>query len=48
MKPCSPSDVTCCPDYYPFGMLQRSGQSTDNNYRYGFQGQEEDNEVKGD
>ena len=35
-------------DYYPFGMLARNGQATDNNYRYGFQGQEEDNEVKGD
>jgi RHS repeat-associated protein len=28
-------------------MLQRSGQSTDNSYRYGFQGQEGDDEVKG-
>jgi RHS repeat-associated protein len=33
--------------YHPFGMLQRSGQTVDNNYRYGFQGQEGDDEVKG-
>ncbi|MCT4582198.1 MAG: hypothetical protein N4A35_12370, partial [Flavobacteriales bacterium] len=41
------ANVVSFSDYFPFGMLQRSGQSTDNNYRYGFQGQEEDNEVKG-
>ena len=35
-------------DYYPFGMLlpNRHGNSAD--YRYGFQGQEMDNEVKGE
>ena len=35
--------------YYPFGMIQ-PGRSYDagSDYRYGFQGQEKDNEVKGD
>lgn len=42
------TNVIILPNYYSFGMLQRSGQSTDNNYRYGFQGQEEDKEVKSD
>jgi RHS repeat-associated protein len=36
-------------DYYPFGMLMpgRKYEAT-SSYRYGFQGQEKDNEIKGD
>ncbi|QKX05219.1 hypothetical protein HN014_09910 [Aquimarina sp. TRL1] len=42
------ADVLSYNDYYPFGMLlpNRNGQSDD--YRYGFQGQEKDDEVKGE
>ncbi|SEK30517.1 YD repeat-containing protein [Aquimarina amphilecti] len=41
-------DVLSFNDYYPFGMLlpNRHGNSSD--YRYGFQGQEMDNEIKGE
>lgn len=41
-------DVLAFNDYYPFGSLvpNRHGSSTD--YRYGFQGQEKDDEVKGE
>ncbi len=41
-------DVLTYSDYYPFGMLlpNRHGNSSD--YRYGFQGQEMDNEIKGE
>ncbi|GAA3508214.1 hypothetical protein GCM10022393_18670 [Aquimarina addita] len=41
-------DVLTYSDYYPFGMLlpNRHGNSAD--YRYGFQGQELDNEIKGE
>jgi RHS repeat-associated protein len=41
-------DVVAYNDYYPFGMLlpNRHGNSSD--YRYGFQGQEMDNEIKGE
>jgi RHS repeat-associated protein len=36
-------------DYYPFGMLQPGRKYTlGNNYRYGFNGKENDDEVKGD
>jgi RHS repeat-associated protein len=36
-------------DYYPFGMLQPSRQfSAGTGYRYGFNGKENDNEVKGE
>ncbi len=37
-------------NYYPFGMLMpgRHYSNGDLNYRYGFQGQEVDNEIKGD
>ncbi|MDR6764545.1 RHS repeat-associated protein [Flavobacterium sp. 2755] len=43
-------DITSYSDYYPFGMLVpgRNGTSTPDGYRYGFQGQENDNELKGD
>jgi RHS repeat-associated protein len=48
MKPCSLSDITSYPGYYPFGMLQRSGQDPNaSNYRYGYNGKEQDDEVKG-
>nr|WP_256463648.1 RHS repeat-associated core domain-containing protein [Flavobacterium sp. HJ-32-4] len=36
-------------DYYPFGMLvPNRHESTDGSYRYGFQGQEKDDEIKGE
>jgi RHS repeat-associated protein len=35
-------------DYYPFGMLQPERQYGANKYRYGFNGKENDNEVKGE
>jgi RHS repeat-associated protein len=34
-------------DYYPFGMQQPDRSYTLGNYRYGFNGKENDNEVKG-
>jgi len=34
-------------DYYPFGMLLPNRNGGDLGYRYGFQGQEVDTEVKG-
>lgn len=43
-------DVVAYNDYYPFGMLvpERNYQDTSDKYRYGFQGQEKDDELKGD
>ena len=43
------ADVLSYNDYYPFGMLIPNRHSPDlsRNYRYGFQGQEMDNELKG-
>ncbi|OQP43609.1 hypothetical protein A4H97_33835 [Niastella yeongjuensis] len=44
-------DIVSAQDYYPFGMLQpgRSYLSPNGDkYRYGFNGKENDNEVKGD
>ena len=37
-------------DYYPYGMLlnNRHGSVDSDAYRYGFQGQERDDEVKGE
>ncbi len=35
-------------DYYPFGMLQPGRHANTADYRYGFQGQEMDDEVKGE
>jgi RHS repeat-associated protein len=35
-------------NYYPFGMLQPGRHSNTPSYRYGFQGQEMDDEVKGE
>ncbi|WP_347067842.1 RHS repeat-associated core domain-containing protein [Flavobacterium sp. WV_118_3] len=42
------ADVLSYSDYYPFGMLQEARQGSKANYRYGFQGQEMDNEIKGE
>jgi len=35
-------------DYYPFGMLLPERQGSSSAYRYGFQGQEKDDEIKGE
>ncbi|WPV68110.1 RHS repeat-associated core domain-containing protein [Chitinophaga sp. LS1] len=35
-------------DYYPFGMIQPDRSYSSGGYRYGFNGKENDNEVKGD
>ena len=35
-------------DYYPFGMLLPNRHESTNAYRYGFQGQEKDDEIKGE
>jgi len=35
-------------DYYPFGMLVPKRHDNSSAYRYGFQGQEKDDEVKGE
>jgi RHS repeat-associated protein len=43
-------DIVSAQDYYPFGMLQPGRSylsSTGDKYRYGFNGKENDNEVKG-
>lgn len=43
-------DVVSANDYYPFGMLEpgrQYAQSMLGSYRYGFNGKEQDNEVKG-
>ncbi|WP_089912088.1 RHS repeat-associated core domain-containing protein [Chitinophaga rupis] len=40
--------VTSAQDYYPFGMLQPGRNWNIENYRYGFNGKENDNEVKGE
>jgi RHS repeat-associated protein len=37
--------LTAKTDYYPFGMPMPNRHTTDNNYRYAFQGQEKDNET---
>ena len=42
------SDITNQHDYYPFGMLLPNRHESTNEYRYGFQGQEMDNEIKGE
>ena len=41
-------DVVSQSDYYPFGMMLPNRNGSEADYRYGFQGQEMDNEVKGD
>ena len=42
-------EVVTAQDYYPFGMLQPGrSHNASSHYRYGFNGKENDNEVKGD
>ncbi len=41
------ADVQSYSDYYPFGMEMPNRHGSSENYRYGFQGQERDDEVKG-
>jgi RHS repeat-associated protein len=41
-------DVLSYSDYYPFGMLVPNRHKTGDDYRYGFNGKEMDNEVKGE
>lgn len=41
-------DVLSYSDYYPFGMQVPTRHGNTNEYRYGFQGQEMDNEIKGE
>ncbi|MGJ8664817.1 MAG: DUF6443 domain-containing protein [Patiriisocius sp.] len=42
------ADIKSYSDYYPFGMLVPGRHGNSGDYRYGFQGQEMDNEVKGE
>lgn len=42
------ADIKSYNDYYPYGMLQPGRHANTSNYRYGFQGQEMDNELKGE
>ncbi len=42
------ADVVSANDYYPFGMLMPGRKFNAGSYRYGFNGKENDNEVKGD
>ena len=37
-----------CNNYYPFGMMQPGRHANTPSYRYGFQGQEMDDEIKGE
>ena len=39
--------VLTASNYYPFGMLQPNNHFSSGDYRFGFQGQEVDNEIKG-
>jgi RHS repeat-associated protein len=41
------ADVVSYSDYSPYGTLLDSRHGNDNTYRYGFQGQERDDEIKG-
>ena len=42
-------EIIAAQDYYPFGMQMPGREApTTNTYRYGFNGKEEDDEVKGD
>ncbi|WP_281323440.1 RHS repeat-associated core domain-containing protein [Flavobacterium aestivum] len=41
-------DVLSYSDYYPFGMLVPNRHGRSESYRYGFQGQEKDDEIKGE
>jgi RHS repeat-associated protein len=40
-------DVLSYSDYYPFGMLVPNRHKAGDDYRYGFQGQEKDDEIRG-
>jgi RHS repeat-associated protein len=42
------AQVVSAQDYYPFGMLQPGRSVNASGYRYGFNGKENDNEVKGE
>jgi hypothetical protein len=42
------ADVVTANDYYPFGSLMPGRKFSGGNYRYGFNGKENDNEVKGE
>ncbi|PIA78152.1 hypothetical protein BFR04_07945 [Gaetbulibacter sp. 4G1] len=42
------ADVLTYNDYYPFGQLLPNRHGSSDSYRYGFQGQEKDDEVKGE
>jgi RHS repeat-associated protein len=42
------ADVTSAQDFYPFGFKMPGRQWSNGSYRYGFNGKEEDDEVKGD
>ena len=41
------ADVLTAQDYYPFGMMMQGRSFSSGGYRYGFNGKENDNEVKG-
>jgi len=40
------AEVLSAQDYYPFGMLQPDRRYSPGSYRYGFNGKENENEVK--
>jgi RHS repeat-associated protein len=42
------ADVLSYSDYYPFGQLMPNRHGSSESYRYGFQGQEKDDELKGE
>src|SRR5690554_884156 len=42
------ADVVSYSDYYPYGMQMPGRNGSTGDYRYGFQGQEKDDEVKGE
>ena len=42
------ADVIAYTDYYPYGMTMPGRNGNSGDYRYGFQGQERDDEVKGE
>jgi len=42
------ADITSSQDYYPFGMIMPERNWNSSSYRFGFQGQEQDNEIKGE
>jgi RHS repeat-associated protein len=42
------ADVVSASDYYPFGMLMPGRKFESGEYRYGFNGQEKSNEIKGE